>query len=163
VIRYENSFTDLLWFAAHRNRHSPVVLTVYALLAGYAFYVGYISNPRARSLAHLVAAVGVSVAIVGLLVIVSAILIALAMASRENRTVLTEHTITLTDTGLLEETRFNRTEQKWAGVTRLARTRRHIFVYVSRDAAHVIPRRAFADAVACDAFYERLRAGVQRG
>ncbi len=163
TVRYEQSLADLLWFTAHSNLRSPVGRIVYALLALYAFYVAYLSNPHARTGADLVAAILLSLALVAGLAIATAVLTALATISRANRTVLTEHTITVTDAGLVEETKFNRTEQKWAGVTRLSRTRRHIFVYVARNAAHAVPRRAFPDAAAWDAFYERLRAGIGAG
>jgi hypothetical protein len=67
------------------------------------------------------------------------------MGSRRNKTLLPEHTITLADASFTEETAYNKTDHKWSGVQKLARTRRHIFIYVAQHAAHVVPRRAFRD------------------
>ena len=82
-----------------------------------------------------------------------AVTVVLSMVSRRNKTLLTEHTITLADGSFVEETAYNKTDQKWSGVQKLARTRRHVFIYVAQYAAHVVPRRAFRDDTEWDLFY----------
>jgi len=161
TVRYRMSFADLLWLQSYTYCRSPVVVAINLLLALFVVYRVYTSLPP-RTLVHWVATLVVSAVILVVWLVLMSILIAVAMVSKANRTLLTEHIVTLTDTGLIEETQFHRTEQKWAGITRLARTRRHIFAYVSQYAAHVIPRRAFSDAGAWDQFYARLQARVQR-
>jgi hypothetical protein len=39
-------------------------------------------------------------------------------------------------------------------VQKLARTKKHIFIYLAQDSAVVIPRRAFESATQWEAFYE---------
>ena len=86
-----------------------------------------------------------------------ALSIVLTMISKRNKTLLTEHTFTLSDGSFIEETAYNKTEHKWLIVQKLARTRQHIFIYISQHAAHVIPRRAFHDNIEWDSFYDFCR------
>lgn len=91
-----------------------------------------------------------------------ALSVVLSVISRKNRTFLTEHTITLDEVSFTEESPFNRTEQKWISVQKLGRTRKHLFIYISQHAAHVVPRRAFRDNAEWNAFYEycKLRTAI---
>ncbi len=68
-----------------------------------------------------------------------------------------EHTITLFDDALFEETPVNRGEHRWAGIQSVTEAAGHIFIYIGPNAAHVIPKRAFADTTAERAFYERAQ------
>jgi hypothetical protein len=90
-----------------------------------------------------------------------AISVVLSMISSKNKTVLTDHTLVLADEGFVEETPYNRTEGKWRGVQKLARTRRHIFIYIAPYMAHVVPRRAFQDDAEWNAFYEFCKQRTQ--
>ena len=92
---------------------------------------------------------------------VFALSVVLSMVSRRNKTVLTEHTITLGEESFTEESPYCKTEQKWAIVQKLARTKSYIFIYVAQYMAHVVPRRAFRDAAEWDAFYEHCRQRTQ--
>jgi hypothetical protein len=80
--------------------------------------------------------------------------VVLSMVSRKNKTVLTEHTITLSDQSFTEEPPYKMTEQKWTIVQKLARTNNYVFIYVAQYMAHVVPRRAFRDDAEWNAFYE---------
>ena len=83
-----------------------------------------------------------------------AISVVLSMISSKNKTVLTDHTLTLNEESFFEETVYNRTEQTWNSVQKLARTRRHILIYIAQYLAHVVPRRAFQDDAEWNAFYQ---------
>lgn len=161
-VQYTNTFADMLWFSAYTYSRSTLMLVLYSMLFGFACFSAYTSVSASESL-------GIRLFMSAVLVLIFmvvfftffGVVIVLSLISKANKTTLTEHTITLTDTGLVEETEFNRTEQKWIGIPRLARTHRHIFAYTSQYAAHVIPRRAFDDAASWDAFYEELQSRVQ--
>ena len=88
---------------------------------------------------------------------VLALSVVLSMVSRKNKTFLTEHTIILGEESFTEETPYNKTEQKWTIVQKLARTKSYLFIYVAQYMAHVVPRRAFRDDAEWDAFYEYCR------
>ena len=162
-IRYKNTFADILWFSAYTYTHSPVLLLLYSALAGLVCFSAYTSVPASASFAARICTMLFMFAFIFSLVLgATALLVVASLISRANRTILTQHTISIGETGLTEETEFNRTEQKWTGIPRLVRTRRHIFAYVSQYAAHVIPRRACENTAAWDAFYFELQSNVQR-
>lgn len=81
--------------------------------------------------------------------------LSLALSTRYKRDpgVLGEHTIELTEDGLIESTNVNRTEARWAGICKVVRTNKYLLVYLGRSEAHLIPRRAFATEDDCDRFY----------
>jgi hypothetical protein len=89
------------------------------------------------------------------------VLSVLGIISRRNKTLLTEHTVTLDDVSFTEETIYNKSDCKWASVQKLARTKKYIFIYLAQHLAFVIPRRAFRDQGEWDSFYEfcKLRVG----
>jgi hypothetical protein len=162
-VQYKNTFADVLWFSAYTYSHSPVMLALYSIIFGVACFLAYASVPDSETLAVRILTAAVMVTIIlSLYFLVFGVFIVLSLISKANKTILTQHTITLAETGLIEETEFSRTEQKWIGIPRLVRTRRHIFAYVSQYAAHVIPRRAFHDVASWNSFYEELQSRVQR-
>ncbi len=157
-IRYENTFADIMAFCFYHYSRSPFVLAANGIfLALFLIVVVMVLPPEVSLLAKvftvLVAAVILFLLLAGLL----AISIVLSMISRRNKTLLTEHTITLNEDLYIEETAYNRTEHKWAGVQKLARTKTHLFIYVAQYMAHVVPRRAFRDSAEWDSFYDFCR------
>jgi hypothetical protein len=68
-----------------------------------------------------------------------------------------EHTITLFDDALFEETPVNRSEHRWSGIHSVAAGPKHIFIFIAANAAHVVPKRAFADVAAERIFFERAQ------
>lgn len=162
-IRYKNTFADVLWFSLYTYTHSPVLLLLYSALAGLVCFSAYTSVPASASFAaRIFTTLFMFAFIFSFVFVATALFVVASLISKANRTILTQHNISVGEAGLIEETEFNRTEQKWTGIPRLVRTRRHIFAYVSQYAAHVIPRRAFKDTAAWDAFYFELQSNVQR-
>jgi hypothetical protein len=163
TIRYKNTFADVLWFAAYTYTYSPVLLCIYALIGVCSLYLATVSVPAEAQLpARIFAVTVLFLLILGIFFTVFAVITVLSLVSKANRTILTDHSITIRDDVLVEESPFSRTEQKWTGIPRLVRTRRHIFAYISQYAAHVIPRRAFPDAQEFDRFYAELNSHVQK-
>jgi hypothetical protein len=68
------------------------------------------------------------------------------------------HRLVLDQDGIVERTAVNETRTSWAGVDRVEQNAGYIFIYTSPAAAHVVPRRAFGDAQAAEAFYDFARA-----
>ena len=111
------------------------------------------ASPVAKTITFLIMEVVSFLLFAGIM----AVVVVLSMVSGHNKTVLTEHTIILTDDSLVEETAYCKTEQKWLGVQKLARTKGYLFIYIMQHGAHVIPRRAFRDDTEWNAFYEFCR------
>src|SRR5262249_36003484 len=75
----------------------------------------------------------------------------------ERQGVLGEHAITLTPEALQERTPVNDSKFAWRGLFRIDSTPEHIFIFVQPNAAHIIPRRAFATPAEADAFLATAR------
>lgn len=65
-------------------------------------------------------------------------------------------TFEITSDGLWERSRHYETLTRWLGVCEVDETRTHFFVYIDNCQAHIIPKRAFADADECRRFGEEL-------
>lgn len=67
---------------------------------------------------------------------------------------LGEHRVVLEDSRVVESTAVNETSTAWAGIDRIEQDSDYIFIYTSPNQAHIIPKRAFNDVTAAEAFYE---------
>jgi hypothetical protein len=67
------------------------------------------------------------------------------------------HRLVLDEEGVLERTAVGESRTAWAGVHRVEQDDRYIYLYTSSAAAHVIPKRAFADPGDAEAFYQHSR------
>ena len=155
TVRYQNTFRDVMAFCFYHYLRSPVVLGFYGVGFALVSLPLLLEIPKDQGTAARIAMFLTMEAFVfAILAPVFALSIVLSMISRRNKTLLTEHIITLGQDAIMTETPYVKSEQKWAIVQKLARTRRYIFIYVAQYSAHVIPRRAFRDDPEWDAFYE---------
>lgn len=81
------------------------------------------------------------------------ILIILAVP-RKDKGILTEHKISLSENGITEITAVNRSESSWNGISNVVQTKCFIFIYTSKRASHVIPKRAFPSKEDSDNFFQ---------
>jgi hypothetical protein len=145
-------------FCFYHYPRSPIVIGFYGVGFALISLIVFQALPKDGDVATKVIAFAVMELIAFcFLAAVLALSVVSSMVSRKNKTVLTEHTIILGEAGFTEETPYNKTEQKWTIVQKLARTRSYIFIYVAQYVAHVVPRRAFRDDAEWDAFYEYCR------
>ncbi len=144
----------MLAFGLYHYPRSPIILGTYAVVVCFISWDAARSFPADMS-GFAQAIVMLFVAATGSLIYtgVLAMVFVLGMLSRRNQTFLTEHAITVGAAFFVEETPYNRTEYNWLAVQKLARTKRYLFIYISQNAAHVIPRRAFASDADWQAFY----------
>ena len=158
TIRYTNTFRDIMAFCFYHYPRSPLVLGIYGV--GFILVTLVIVqaipgdvSPIAKVITFVIMELIAFVLIAGFF----ALTVILSMVSRRNKTLLTEHTITIADASFAEETAYNKTDHKWSSVQKLARTRWHILIYVAQHAAYVVPRRAFRDDIEWDSFYDFCR------
>lgn len=155
TVRYRNTFGDIMAFCFYHYSRSPLVIGTIVAGMGVLSFVFIQAIPAEFMTIEKVITFLVLEALAFLLFAgLIAISIVLSMISSKNRTVLTDHTLTLNETNFVEETVYNRTEQKWNSVQKLAKTRRHILIYIAQYLAHVVPRRAFQDDAEWNAFYQ---------
>ena len=157
-VRYTTKFRDLLAFCFYDYPRSPFVIGTYGIVfVLVSFYIAQSLptdiEPIPKAVLFLVAELILAMAIAALF----SFLTTLNLISFRNKTLLTDHALTLDDDTFALETPFHRTEHRWLAVQKLARTRRHLFIYLSQHSALVIPRRAFKDRDEWDSFYESCR------
>jgi hypothetical protein len=164
TIRYQNTFRDVMAFCFYHYPRSPVVIGSYGVGFALISLVLFQALPKDEDVVtKIVLFVIIELIACTFLAGVFALSVVLSMVSRKNKTMLTEHTITLAEQSFTEETAYNKTEQKWSIVQKLARTRSYVFIYVAQYMAHVVPRRAFREDSEWDAFYEYCRQRTQSG
>jgi hypothetical protein len=76
--------------------------------------------------------------------------------------ILGSHTFEIREDGLFESTCANQTLTSWSAIPRAVRTNRYILVTLTWWLFHLIPRRAFSDASADDAFFAALQQRIGR-
>jgi hypothetical protein len=82
------------------------------------------------------------------------LLMSLLIQAGTGKSVLTTHTVTLNEDGVVEDTPVGHTNQNWKSIVEVRRTRNFILIYTQRHAAHLIPLNAFASHEAADDFYK---------
>ena len=74
---------------------------------------------------------------------------------------LGKHRVVLSDAGIVESTAVNESSRTWAGIDRVEQNSDYIFVYVAPIQAIIIPKRAFRDLSATEAFVDFIRVKKQ--
>jgi len=157
-VEYANTRSDLISFGVYDSLRNWVILAalvVPVLLfvrAGTRNLEGPLSVPRVGTYVVLT-----SIALAAALLLI-VLAVALTSLARGSQAVLTSHKISIHQRGITEETAHTRTEHEWSGVHRIARTRRHTFIYVGPHLAHVVPHRAFASSEDLESFHAALNA-----
>jgi hypothetical protein len=67
------------------------------------------------------------------------------LAEGKNKGVIGRHKITLNESGLTETTIVNSEFRTWQGIERIEENDIYIFIYISANSAHIIPKKAFAN------------------
>jgi len=75
----------------------------------------------------------------------------------ENKGVLCDHVIAITEEGLRETTQVSESRSTWTGIERIVENEEYVFIYISACQAHVIPKRAFASEKDSKEFIEQAR------
>lgn len=73
--------------------------------------------------------------------------------------VVCEHTLEITDEGLIEETTENKSLQKWTSFAPTVHLRRHVLVRPNDTHFHIIPRREI-DQATLDSFLSALESSI---
>ncbi|MFO0515168.1 MAG: YcxB family protein [bacterium] len=103
-----------------------------------------------------------ALSIVLLVAIPIVLLLVFRRISRKNRTFFCEITITLCQETFVVESQYSKSEVKWDMVQKLARTRKHIFIYLSQESALIIPRRVFEGTTQWNEFYGICKQKISR-
>lgn len=81
-----------------------------------------------------------------------------SVPSGENNGVTGRHQLILTEDEVIERTSVNEGHHHWKGVHRIEEDARYIYLYVTLQNAHVVPKRAFMDAGQAQQFLQTAKA-----
>jgi hypothetical protein len=159
ILKYRLTARDLLAFNLYHFHRHPLMLLLMAGAVLPLLWRIYAVVSASGSGGVVVAKMLIAAGVLSLLVwVVLLIVVALTLATRLNSNVLTDHVLSLTGQGVVEETPNTRIETSWAGIQKIRRSRNHLFLYIAAHLAHVVPRRAFDSARSMnDAFELCLR------
>ena len=169
---YELTTADFVAFNVHLNLHRPVGRrlrwAIYVLLVVQVLLLAVIYLPQLFS--------GTEVTLVGVLPILAVISFWLwfgpsvlkrwisgqvMQVFTEERAGVGPHHLTLAGEGITDRSSYGESKTPWGEVEQIAVTRDHVFLYAGGTAAHVVPRRAFADPAALKRFVATAREYMQ--
>lgn len=97
----------------------------------------------------------------GVGILAGVLILAVQSFLRRDRGVLGEHTLEITEEGLVESTEVNRSLANWRTLFRIKETGRYAYIYISEGQAHVIPKARPALEGSVAEFLTTLRATIQ--
>lgn len=74
---------------------------------------------------------------------------------------LGEHTILLSDEGIIERTSVNEGVNNWGGIRGIEQNEGYIFIFLNQTMAHIIPKRAFVDSESESLFLQETQSRWQ--
>lgn len=154
-IKYRLKYWDTFRFNLFHFKMSKT--TKYILLA----YVAFISWQMWNAIEHppIVKVLMILIIIggfLGLSLLLFTPLLALLLLRRKHRDWYIDHTITIEDDSLVEDSANGRIKTKWGDILKIAKTRNLIFAYHEPKGAHLIPRRAFQTSGEFDLFFHEI-------
>lgn len=141
-VRYRNTRGDMVLFQINRIFRSAINRIVFAIMGGIILLQhaeGFAYAPGQAAMRMLVQFGIIVVAVV----VVTAFAVFAGISGPKNRAVLTEHVITLTDSGVVEQTEFNRSETYWRAIAGVERTSSYVHLFTTQLSAYIIPAAAF--------------------
>ena len=164
-ITYCVEVADMKAFQRHHRRVSPAIRRMRIFM--YLFFIGLSLDSTLR---HENGSLGFRIVyflimlgfLVGLGLVISLVTNWIvnyrAYSEGDRQGILGEHTVTLFPDLLQERTVVNDTKAAWRGIHRIDSTTDHIFIFTQPNAAHSIPRRAFATHADAEQFLSVARA-----
>lgn len=158
-VQYVNTLRDLVRFNVyHLPRMGVMQLLMAGLVAMHAWtFVPLVSELPDPPAAKAFVFISTLIIMLACAVLLQLLFILLSYRPSRNRAILTEHTLQVTETGLVEKTKFNESTFAWTGIPKVAQNRSYIFVYVQQNMAHIIPKRAFATPAEAEHFFQSAR------
>jgi hypothetical protein len=76
---------------------------------------------------------------------------------------LGDHELEIRDEGLVERTDVNESIHRWVGFHKLVTTGRYLYIYVTDNNVHIVPRRYFASEQGQRAFRDEIERHIKKG
>src|SRR5665213_1961298 len=81
--------------------------------------------------------------------------------SKKYRGFLGEHELEIRDDGLVERTDVNESLHRWTGFHKIIVTGRYLYIYVTDNNVHIVPRRHFASELELKAFRDEIERHIR--
>jgi predicted membrane protein len=162
TITYRIGFRDRLAFAAYHLTRNPLILLMSAAMFLMVTFLNVVPVMRESSantplLLRVFVFVFIESLLFAIILVFWTVMTVITMISRKNKPLYCQRILTVGDEGIITESEYGRSEIKWSLVQKLARTRKHIIMYLNQQSAIIIPHRAFESVTQCDTFYEICR------
>jgi hypothetical protein len=156
-VNYRNNFWDLVWFSFYqfpRMRTNQIVFVLFFGVVGYTA-VDVLSHTALSPAGKVVISVIALLAILLVMITINFIhLVFLQLFSSHQRLLVSQdNKLTLSETSILSESGIGRSEIKWSGIKKIKQSKRYILLYISDQAALIVPKRSFTNAEEVDTFY----------
>jgi hypothetical protein len=89
------------------------------------------------------------------------LVIATSAYFRNDKGVLGEHTLEITDEGLVESTEVNTTLHKWNSMFRIRRTGSYILIFVAEGVGHIVPLKQLPNDGSVEEFIVELESRIR--
>lgn len=155
-VTYRTKLSHLMYFSwYHIIRVRGLIIFMYLV----SCLIAYQSLPEdVEIVVGVIAFVIMSIIIFSVfLVLTFPLAFILTQISGKNKTLMTENSIELHEEHFVSENQYGRSVLKWDIVQKLRRTKRFIFVYVSKSSAVIIPKKAFLSEDDWNSFYHFLQ------
>jgi hypothetical protein len=84
----------------------------------------------------------------------------MVILTKGKRSTLGEHTLTIKDNGLEEETIYNVTLHKWFGIQKLVKRGRYRYIYITESLVHIVPPQSKMLEGDVDVFAEAVKTRI---
>jgi len=84
------------------------------------------------------------------------VLMSFMVMFKKHRGSLGDHELEIRDEGLAERTDVNESLHRWAGFHKVVTTSRYLYIYVTDNNVHIVPRRYFASEEDLNAFRQEI-------
>ena len=89
--------------------------------------------------------------------IVTTLVMSCAVTFKKLRGLLGAHELEIRDDGLVERTEFNESVHRWRGFHKIVTTGRYLYIFVTDNSVHIVPRRHFASGEDLGAFRDEIK------
>jgi pSer/pThr/pTyr-binding forkhead associated (FHA) protein len=166
TVSYRVAFCDRLAYLVYHLTHHPIILLPVGAFLGITFYLilpGVVGLPGSPSLPVKVMNFLFNELLLALVLVAACVIpLLLLMISPGSKPRYYDEKLTLGEQELIDECPYGKSEIHWTMMQKLVRTGHHIFMYLNRDNALIIPRRAFETDAKWDLFYDFCRQQTDR-
>ena len=71
-------------------------------------------------------------------------------------------TLQIMNSGIIQQTPYNRSEIYWKGIDRIRKSRNYIFIYIMSSGALIIPKKSFQDENHVEIFLSYIQENLVR-